>query len=53
MSFIFDIAPASVTLGQIIARGALGTTVHEADVVIDGHNTKVQLLACICVTLLR
>ena len=39
--YMFSIDPASLRLGAILARGSPGVSLHQADLQIGKHTTKV------------
>ena len=41
---VFNIAPASLSLGAVLARGSPGITLFKADLLLGQHTLQVQLL---------
>ena len=41
---VFNIAPASLTLGAVLARGSPGITLYKADLLLGQRTLQVQLL---------
>jgi len=49
---VFNIAPASLSLGAVLARGSPGITLFKADLLLGQHTLQVQLLTVFSVCLL-
>ena len=49
---VFNIAPASLTLGAVLARGSPGITLYKADLLLGQRTLQVQLLTIFSVCLL-
>ncbi len=41
---VYNIAPASLSLGAVLARGSPGITLYKADLMLGQHTLEVHLL---------